>query len=54
MPQLSWRRLRTVPDQLCEAAPVRLTGLDTAPLCLDRDVTDQLTDVGNIAGRCTG
>jgi len=26
-------------DQLCEASPVRLTGLDTAFLCLDRDVS---------------
>jgi diacylglycerol O-acyltransferase / wax synthase len=28
-----------IPDQLCEAFPVRLTGLDTAFLCLDRDVS---------------
>jgi hypothetical protein len=26
-------------DQLCEALQVRLTGLDTAFLCLDRDVS---------------
>jgi diacylglycerol O-acyltransferase len=32
-------RLRAVHDQLCEAAPVRLTGLDSAFLCLDRDVS---------------
>jgi hypothetical protein len=31
--------LRAVHDQLCEAAPVRLTGLDTAGVCQDRDVT---------------
>ncbi|MBV8992904.1 MAG: wax ester/triacylglycerol synthase family O-acyltransferase [Pseudonocardiales bacterium] len=39
MPEPGSRGLRGVPDQLCEAAPVRLTGLDTAFLCLDRDVS---------------
>jgi len=39
MHQLAEAHLRAVPDQLCEAAPVRLTGLDTAFLCLDRDVS---------------
>ena len=31
--------MRGVHDQSCEAAPVRLTRLDTAFLCLDRDAS---------------
>ncbi|MGH3783540.1 MAG: wax ester/triacylglycerol synthase family O-acyltransferase [Pseudonocardiaceae bacterium] len=34
-----WAGLQATLDQLCEALGVRLTGLDTAFLCLDRDVS---------------
>jgi len=34
-----WAGLHATLDQLCEALQVRLTGLDTAFLCLDRDVS---------------
>jgi diacylglycerol O-acyltransferase len=34
-----WTGFPATHDQLCEAFPVRLTGLDTAFLCLDRDVS---------------
>jgi diacylglycerol O-acyltransferase len=39
MPQLGTPGLRAVHDQLCEAASVRLTGLDTAFLRLDREAS---------------